>query len=123
MVLERGVMGGHREIVEGQWEAITIKCTSPTAMSISRSEILRRKKEGTEVEQEHTKCPIDAHCHRHCRKDPRITKYWEVLQVVFDFGKKFLISEKVEESSEAQNLQNFYIAMQSFVILGSLLQW
>ena len=21
-----------------------------------------------------TKCPIDAHCHRHCRRDPRITK-------------------------------------------------
>ena len=21
-----------------------------------------------------TKCPIDAHCHRHCRKDPKITK-------------------------------------------------
>ena len=20
------------------------------------------------------KCPIDAHCHRHCRKDPRISK-------------------------------------------------
>ena len=24
---QRGVMGGHREIVEGQWEAIAIKCT------------------------------------------------------------------------------------------------
>ena len=39
-----------------------------------------------------TKCPIDAHCHRHCRRDPRITKnciedlfFW----VFFDFGKKF----------------------------------
>ena len=21
-----------------------------------------------------TKCPIDAHCHRHCRRDPRISK-------------------------------------------------
>ena len=30
-----------------------------------------------------TKCPIDAHCHRHCRKDQRIAKYWEVLQVFF----------------------------------------
>ena len=29
-----------------------------------------------------TKCPIDAHCHRHCRKDSRITKDWEVLQVL-----------------------------------------
>ena len=34
--------------------------------SISRSEILRKKK--------NTKCPIDAHCHRHCRRDPRISK-------------------------------------------------
>ena len=39
-----------------------------------------------------TKCPIDAHCHRHCRRDPRITKDCiEVLsfRVFFDFGKKF----------------------------------
>ena len=61
-------------------------------MSIFRSEILRGKKaEGeTEVEKvplvkvlqmliaraiaenKNTKCPIDAHCHRHCRGDPRI---------------------------------------------------
>jgi len=25
-----------------------------------------------------TKCPIDAHCHRHCRRDPRIIKaFWQ----------------------------------------------
>ena len=35
-------------------------------MSISRSEVLRKNK--------NTKCPIDAHCHRHCRRDPRISK-------------------------------------------------
>ena len=23
-----------------------------------------------------TKCPIDAHCHRHCRRDPRIGRFW-----------------------------------------------
>ena len=40
---QRGVMGGHGEVVEGQWEAIAIKCTLPTAMSISRSEILRKQ--------------------------------------------------------------------------------
>ena len=39
-----GTKWGHREVVEGQWEAIAIKCTSPTAMSISRSEIFREKK-------------------------------------------------------------------------------
>jgi len=25
-------------------------------------------------EKNKNKCPIDAHCHRHCRRDPRITK-------------------------------------------------
>ena len=45
-------------------------------MSISRSEILREKKKrkGNEVENKNTKCPIDAHCHRHCRREPRIKK-------------------------------------------------
>ena len=39
-----------------------------------------------------TKCPTDAHCHRHCRRDPRITKDCiEFLQVLsFWVGKKFL---------------------------------
>ena len=38
------------------------------------------------------KCPIDAHCHRHCRRDPRITKDCiKFLQVLsFWVGKKFL---------------------------------
>ena len=75
-------MGGHREVVKGQWEAIAIKCTSPTAMSMPRSEILRKKKKKGPKLNKNTKCPIDAHCHRHCRKDPRITKDWEVLQVL-----------------------------------------
>ena len=40
-----------------------------------------------------TKCPIDAHCHCHYRRDPRILD-WEVLQVLsfwvfLDFGKEF----------------------------------
>ena len=28
-----------------------------------------------------TKCPIDAHCHRHCRRDPRMTKDFIELRV------------------------------------------
>ena len=49
---------------------------------------------GDSVINKNTKCPIDAHCHRHCRRDPRITKDCiELLQVLrfwvfFDFGKK-----------------------------------
>ena len=41
-----------------------------------------------------TKCPIDTDCHRHCRRDPWITKSCtEVLKVLrfwvcFEFGKK-----------------------------------
>ena len=31
-----------------------------------------------------TKCPIDAHCHRHCRRDPRIGRFWSGLQVASD---------------------------------------
>ena len=56
-----------------------------------------------------TKCPIDAHCHRHCRRDPRITQdYIEVLQVLsfyvfFDFGKKFL--RKLKTSCQSQKTQ------------------
>ena len=63
-----GVIGDHLEV----------RCSLPKAMSISRSEILRKKKEN-----KNTKCPIDAHCHRHCRRDPRIAKNCiEVLQIL-----------------------------------------
>ena len=48
-----------------QFEWIIFRCSLPKAMSISRSEILRNK---------NRKCPIDAHCHRHCRRDSRISK-------------------------------------------------
>ena len=47
-------MSGHWEVVEGQWEAIAIKCTSPTAMSISRSEISREKKKGPKMNKNTT---------------------------------------------------------------------
>ena len=73
-----------------------------------------------------TKCPIDAHCHRHCRRDPRITKDWEVLQVLSsEFGKKFLRKLKsfLPKSKKTQKLKTYRTSMQSFVILGSLLQW
>ena len=47
-------MSGHQEVVEGQWEAIAIKCTSPTAMSISRSEISMEKKKGPKMNKNTT---------------------------------------------------------------------
>ena len=69
----------------------------------------------TGVNNKNTKCPIDAHCHRHCRRDPRITKAWKILQVLsfrvfLDFGKNFLsflrkflkLLPKVEENSDAK---------------------
>ena len=55
-----------------------------------------------------TKYPIDAHGHRHCGKDPRITKDCiEVLsfRVFFDFGKKFELhwfDLKLSENTLAQ---------------------
>ena len=73
-----------------------------------------------------TKCPIDAHCHRHCRRDPRISKDWEVLHVLSsEFGKKFLRKLKsfLPKSKKTQKLKTYRTSMQSFVILGSLLQW
>ena len=77
-----------------------------------------------------TKCPIDAHCHRHCRKDPRITKDCiEVLQVLsfwvfIDFGKKFLreLRNFLIKSKKTQKLKTCRTS-QSFVILESFLQW
>ena len=49
-----------------------------------------------------TKCPIDAPCHRHRRKDLMITKYCK------------------KDPRIAKDCRS---SMQSFVILGSLLQW
>ena len=57
-----------------------------------------------------TKCPIDAHCHRHCRRDPRITKDCiEVLsfRVFFDFGKKFEL-KLIENTTEIYPSSNQY---------------
>ena len=70
-------------------------------------------------------CPIDAHCHHHCRRDPRITKDCKKLGTLWpsEFSLTFKRNvqqagklAKVRENSEAQNLQNL-------PILGSLLQW
>ena len=77
-----------------------------------------------------TKCPIDAHCHHHCRKDRRITKDCiEVLQVLsfsvfINFGKKFLrelrnFLIKLKKTQKLKTCRN----SQSFVILESFLQW
>ena len=64
----------------------------------------------------------------HCRRDPRILD-WELLQVLsfwvfLDFGKEFpsflKISCQNQRKHRRSNLQNI---LQSFVILGSLLQW
>ena len=76
---QRGVMGGHREVVEGQWEAIAIKCTSPTAMSISRSENLRKKKKkGPKLKQEHK---VSYRCSLPSPLQKR-SKDWEDLKVL-----------------------------------------
>ena len=32
----------------------------------------KEEEKGPKIKK-NTKCPIDAHCHRHCRRDPRIT--------------------------------------------------
>ena len=106
-------MSGHREVVEGQWEAIAIKCTSPRAMSMSRSEILRK--------QEHKvsyRCSLPSPLQKGS-KDYKILHRSSAR--FFDFGKKFLRNLRnflpsVQENSEAQNFQNL-------PILGSLLQW
>ena len=116
-------------IVKNSFSYCIFRCSLPTAMSISRSEILREKKR--EVDKLRcTKCPIDAYCHRHCRKDPRITKDCiEVLQVLsfwvfIDFGKKFLreLRNFLIKSKKTQKLKTCRTS-QSFVILGSFLQW
>ena len=49
----------------------------------------------TGVNNKNTKCPIDAHCHRHCRRDPRITKY--CIEVLHDF---FTLERSFSESWE-----------------------
>ena len=110
------VSGGSWEVSEWSWE---VSGRLPTAMSICRSEIFRRK-------NKNTKCPTDAQCHRHCRRDPRNTKDWEVLQVLSsEFGKKFLRKLKsfLPKSKKTEKLKTYRTSMQSFVILGSLLQW
>ena len=66
-------MRGSGRSVEGQGVVIgdhlEVRCSLPKEMGISRSEMFRKKEK-----TKNTKCPINAHCHRHCRKDPRISK-------------------------------------------------
>ena len=96
------------------FEILFLKC------DLKFSEIWCPKSDFIAKSNKNTKCPIDAHCHRHCRKDPRITKDCiEVLQLfnllsfhwlwqeVSQRAEKLL--DKVEENSEAQNLQNLPI--------------
>ena len=47
---------------------VEVRCSLPKEMGISRSEIFRKKRKTC------TKCPIDANCQRHRRKDLRFTK-------------------------------------------------
>ena len=77
---QRKVSGRSWEVNEGFWEVsgrsrvvigdhLEVRCSLPKEMGISRTEIFRKKKKN-----KNTKCPIDAHCQRHRRKDFRITK-------------------------------------------------
>ena len=77
---QRNVSGRSWEVKEGFWELsgrsrgvigdhLEVRCSLPKEMGISRTEIFRKKKKNKS-----TKCPIDAHCQCHRRKDFRITK-------------------------------------------------
>ena len=69
----RRSMRGSGRSVGGQGVVIgdhlEFRCSLPKEMGISRTEIFRKKKKN-----KNTKCPIDAHCQCHRRKDFRITK-------------------------------------------------
>ena len=60
---QRGVMGGQWEVKGWSWEItwrLDAHCQKKWAsLGVKFSE---KKK---------NKCPIDAHCHHHCRRDPR----------------------------------------------------
>ena len=103
-------------------------------MSISRSEILRRKKSGNRSWK--VALGKSAHCQKQqehkvsyrCSLPSPLQKGSKDYKILhrssarfFDFGKKFLRNLRnflpsVQENSEAQNFQNL-------PILGSLLQW
>ena len=59
-------VGGQGVVIGDHME---VRCSLPKEMGISRSEIFRKKRKN-----KNTKCPTDAHCQRHRRKDLRITK-------------------------------------------------
>ena len=100
----------------------------------------------TIYKNKNSKCPIDAHCHRHCRRDPRTTKIslcdfrncWGCLHwIVLLFwackpGGSLRRSSKnmslcgglrLVKSKKTRKLKIWRTSMQSFVILGSPLQW
>ena len=81
-----GVMGGQWVVLGGQWEVkggsrqVTRRLQNAHCQRYSRAEALPvifwlRYLSKIWVQwrpNKNTKCPIDAHCHRHCRKDLRI---------------------------------------------------
>ena len=85
-----GVMGGQWVVLGGQWEVkggsrqVTRRLQNAHCQRYSRAEALPvifwlRYLSKIWVQwrpNKNTKCPIDAHCHRHCRRDPRIGRFW-----------------------------------------------
>ena len=111
---QRQVMGGHWEVVEGQWEAIAIKCTSPTAMSISRSEILKGEKQEHKVSY---RCSLPSPLQKRSKDYKGLggSSIFELLSCfrLWQEVSEKLLSEKllakVVENSEPQNLQKLPI--------------
>ena len=72
----------------------------------------RRRRRRDRSWNKNTKCPIGAHCHRHCRRDRRITKdckkfckFWPSefsLALARNIQKAEKLLAKVEENSEAR---------------------
>ena len=81
-----------------QWAYLGVKILPKqmliaNTMCISRSEILRKKR------NKNTKCPIDVHCHHLCRRDPRITKlHWSSAR--FELLSFLQIWQEVSQKAE-----------------------
>ena len=67
-----------------------LKETVVKSNAYSQEQNFKGENGGGICQNKNTKCPIDAHCHRHCRRDPRITKYCiEVLQDFLTLERSF----------------------------------
>ena len=104
-----GVMGGQWVVLGGQWEVkggsrqVTRRLQNAHCQCYSRAEALPvifwlRYLSKIWVKwrpNKNTKCPIDAHCHRHCRRDPRIGRFWSGWSIngIMPFTKNFQKSE------------------------------